>query len=69
MSLLPEPMWQSLKDAARLAVQHGNRPGDVNIAKWAETYGRCSEETVMRAFEIALTGHSLTPFNYEEVDK
>ena len=61
-------LHQSLRSAADLAVADGNTLANIVVARWAETY-RASIEEVRAAFDAALSKQSLTPNNYEEMDK
>lgn len=62
------PLLKSLQSAARMAVEHGNTVANINIAKWAETYGNVSTEDVRKAFDTALARASLTACPSGEFD-
>jgi hypothetical protein len=50
----PRPVFATLPHAVATAVRFGNSPEDINLARWAETYG-CSPEDVEAEFGRALT--------------
>jgi hypothetical protein len=50
----------SLHSAARLAIAHENRPGAINMQRWAATY-RCTVDDVIEAFKIAENGSRKLP--------
>ena len=59
-------MTNTLANACRTAIQHGNALSDINPAKWAETYN-CMSEEIRIAWEAELTRISRVPDNmYQE---
>lgn len=62
----PRPIFATLPQAAKCAVEHGNTIQSINAAKWAETY-QCGTEDVREAFERAMTERSLKPSNTCEI--
>ena len=63
------PAIGSLRSAARLAIEHGNRLSDINVTRWSETYA-CQSEDVRREWDRALSEISMRPQNdFEEFGK
>ena len=60
--MIRQDLHDSLKAACRMAIQHENHIGDVNLSRWAKTYG-CEEEHVTAMWEHELTKLSLLPRN------
>lgn len=58
----------TLRNAVRAAIAHENTLGDIRPERWAETY-RCTTDDVRAAWENEMTRKSLTPNNYEAIDK
>jgi len=62
----PRPVFETLPKAVAAAIAHGNTLPDLNVPRWAATYG-CSEADVMQAFEEAQWLHTQQPQNsFEE---
>lgn len=50
----------SLHNAAKLALEHGNKPSCINYERWAVTY-RCTADDVREAFKLAENGSRKLP--------
>ena len=60
------PYFASLKCAVKMLIAHGNRPGDLDLARVAATYC-CDISDVTDEFDRQLTKVSLVPSNSFEV--
>lgn len=58
----PRPVFETMPNAVRAAIHHGNTLGDINLIRWADTY-RCSVEDIRLAWDAELTRRSQEPDN------
>lgn len=58
----PRPVFETLPAAIATALKHDNTLADINVCKWAETYG-CQPEQVRAEWERQQWQHTTKPLN------
>ena len=63
----PRPVCETMPNAVRTAILHGNTISDVRLDRWAESY-RCGVEDIRQAWEQEMTRQSQQPINDFDVE-